>query len=121
MVIELYDPDDVDPELYGLLHSVSLEAEPTPSLTYHTSRRTSNQGISGLTSPVRPPLNLETPPTSNRSNQPQKSGPNSSHRRIDLSKLTSSVDNKSPGQLESISVSLNTSMQSLGQAGGDVT
>ena len=34
MVMELPDTDDVDPELFGLLHSISLEVEPTPSLTY---------------------------------------------------------------------------------------
>ena len=51
MVIELYDADDIDPDLYGILYSVQLEAEPTPSLTYHTSRRTSNLGgMSGGTS-----------------------------------------------------------------------
>jgi len=62
-VIEMTNSDDVDPELFGLLHSISLEAEPTPSLTYHTSRRTS--GLFGNHHPTRP-LNLESPPESAR-------------------------------------------------------
>ena len=38
-MIELTESDDIDPELFGLLHSISLEAEPTPSVTYLTSNR----------------------------------------------------------------------------------
>ncbi|TNV74019.1 hypothetical protein FGO68_gene5751 [Halteria grandinella] len=76
-VIELTDTDDVDPELFGLLHSVSLDAEPTPTLTYHSSRRQSN-GPPGLNFPLqssRSPMNLESPPPSHRSSTAQASLP----------------------------------------------
>lgn len=44
-VIELTDPDDIDPELFALMHSVSLEAEPTPCVTYHTSKIKTSLGL----------------------------------------------------------------------------
>ena len=74
LVVELYDAEDIDPELLSLLQSLCLEAEPTPSLTYHTSRRTSNQGVPGQ---------LETPPASQRSQQ--------ATRHINLSKLSANT------------------------------
>ena len=61
------DPDDIDPELFGLLHSVSLEAEPTPSLTYHSTQIKTSVGLP-LVHYKLPAFtqNLESPPPSNR-------------------------------------------------------
>ena len=64
------DPDDIDPELFGLLHSVSLEAEPTPSMTYHSTKFKTSVGINICNeNNTRSPeftQNLESPPASNR-------------------------------------------------------
>jgi hypothetical protein len=79
LVVELYDAEDIDPELLSLFQSLCLEAEPTPSLTYHTSRRTSNQGVPGQ---------LETPPASQRSH---------ATRHINLSKLSANTSLTSQG------------------------
>jgi hypothetical protein len=66
----LTDPDDIDPELFGLLHSVSLEAEPTPSMTYHSTKFKTSVGINICNeNNTRSPeftQNLESPPASNR-------------------------------------------------------
>lgn len=67
-VIELTETDDVDPELFSLLHSISLEAEPTPSLTYHTASISTAKKLQPQPRAVLP-LNLESPPPSHRSNQ----------------------------------------------------
>ena len=61
------DPEDIDPELFGLLHSVSLESEPTPSMTYHSTKIKTSVAIN-LYSDRSPEFtqNLESPPASNR-------------------------------------------------------
>ena len=66
-VIELSDPEDIDPELFGLLQSVSLESEPTPSMTYHSTQIKTSLGLN--LAQVRSPnfsQNLDSPPPSNR-------------------------------------------------------